>query len=67
MIRGAIARHTGGGRATDAVSALAAPASSQQHHCSHGTLPLEPTGDGECVIEPSVRCDHCGYCRSLGH
>jgi hypothetical protein len=20
-----------------------------------------------CVIEPSVSCDHCGYCKSHGH
>jgi threonine dehydrogenase-like Zn-dependent dehydrogenase len=20
-----------------------------------------------CVIEPSVPCDHCGYCKSHGH
>ena len=23
--------------------------------------------DGACVIEPSVRCNHCGYCLSYGH
>jgi hypothetical protein len=25
------------------------------------------TSDGACVIEPDHRCDHCGYCKSLGH
>lgn len=25
------------------------------------------TGDGACLIEPSVACTHCGFCRSLGH
>ena len=20
-----------------------------------------------CLIEPAVRCNHCGYCLSLGH
>jgi hypothetical protein len=24
-------------------------------------------GDGLCLIEPSVRCNHCGYCQSYGH
>ena len=24
-------------------------------------------GDGACLIEPSVRCNHCGYCLSYGH
>jgi len=23
--------------------------------------------EGVCFIEPSVRCNHCGYCVSLGH
>jgi hypothetical protein len=23
--------------------------------------------DGPCLIEPSVRCNHCGYCQSVGH
>ena len=23
--------------------------------------------DGRCLIEPAVRCNHCGYCKSLGH
>ena len=23
--------------------------------------------DGSCVIEPNVRCNHCGYCLSHGH
>src|SRR6266576_3296916 len=31
-------------------------------------LPL-PSGDeeGACLIEPAVRCNHCGYCLSMGH
>jgi len=28
---------------------------------------LEPSADGSCVIEPAVRCNHCGYCLSYGH
>ena len=23
--------------------------------------------DGPCLIEPSVTCNHCGYCKSMGH
>jgi hypothetical protein len=32
-------------------------------------LPLLRSGDedGACVIEPTVRCNHCGYCLSYGH
>jgi hypothetical protein len=36
-------------------------------HASHGLFPVAPSGDGECIIEPAVRCNHCGYCKSLGH
>ena len=38
-------------------------------HASHGMLPLARGGDGDgaCLIEPAVRCTHCGYCLSYGH
>ena len=38
-------------------------------HASHALLPLVRGGDGDgaCLIEPSVRCNHCGYCLSYGH
>ena len=35
-------------------------------HPSHERLPLA-AGDGSCLIEPTVRCVHCGYCQSFGH
>lgn len=31
-------------------------------------LPLSRgDGDGACLIEPAVHCNHCGYCLSYGH
>jgi hypothetical protein len=38
-------------------------------HPSHSLLPLARGGDGDgaCLIEPSVRCNYCGYCLSYGH
>ena len=38
-------------------------------HASHGMfgLPAGADADGPCLIEPAVRCDHCGYCKSYGH
>jgi hypothetical protein len=65
MIREAIARHTGG--APGAERALALDAC--RLHASHGRLPLARGGDGDgaCLIEPAVRCNHCGYCQSYGH
>ncbi len=38
-------------------------------HLSHGRFvflaPTEP--DAPCVVEPHVRCTHCGFCQSYGH
>jgi len=38
-------------------------------HAAFVRLPLLSGGDddGACLIEPSVRCNHCGYCQSFGH
>jgi hypothetical protein len=38
-------------------------------HSSHGVFPLASggEGDGACLIEPTVRCNHCHYCQSYGH
>lgn len=39
-------------------------------HASHARLLLDRGGDapdGACLIEPSVKCTHCGYCQSYGH
>jgi hypothetical protein len=35
-------------------------------HASHYRYSLPDSG-GPCVIEPTVPCDHCGYCQSHGH
>jgi len=66
MVRESIARHTG--------SAFQPPRSGElpgvvAAHASHQRLPLVrgSDGDGACLIEPAVRCNHCGYCQSLGH
>jgi hypothetical protein len=39
-------------------------------HPSHVMLKVIPGSqidDGTCVIEPAVRCNHCGFCQSYGH
>ncbi len=36
-------------------------------HVSHGRLPMQPPADGSCIVEPAVRCTHCGFCESYGH
>jgi hypothetical protein len=35
-------------------------------HVSHYRYALPPS-DGPCLIEPTVQCNHCGYCESHGH
>lgn len=65
MVRDAIARHAG-----PSASAASAPAMDAcRLHVSHGRLPLAAGGDadGACLIEPAVRCNHCGFCQSFGH
>jgi hypothetical protein len=38
-------------------------------HLSHAqfVIPSGSDADGPCIIEPSVACNHCGYCKSYGH
>ena len=36
-------------------------------HLSHAQFDVASGPDGSCVIEPSVTCNHCGYCKSYGH
>ena len=69
MIRDSITRHAGSpgsarqpGDGPDASAMFSA-------HVSHQRLPLVRGGDddGACLIEPAVRCTHCGFCQSLGH
>ena len=59
MVRDAIARRT---------PRIAEPNPERDFvaNASFAKLPLVRGGD-ECLIEPSVRCNHCGYCLSYGH
>jgi hypothetical protein len=63
LVRDAISRASRG-----EATAERAPAAFHGH-ASHFRLPLArgSDGDGACLIEPTVRCNHCGYCLSLGH
>ncbi len=67
MVREAIARRAGSGYDAPARDAPARDAA--RVHASHATFQFLPSGDpdGACVIEPAVRCNHCGYCLSFGH
>jgi hypothetical protein len=62
MIRESIARHLGRSREPLERTGYSA-------HAAFVRLPLARGGDGDgaCLIEPAVRCNHCGYCQSYGH
>ena len=38
-------------------------------HPSHARFLLPRDGEGQapCLVEPVLRCTHCGYCQSYGH
>ena len=65
LVRESVRRHLGGaghGQAPDPTVVITA-------HASHGrfAIPAGADSDGPCLIEPAVRCNHCGYCQSYGH
>ncbi len=66
LVRDAIAKHTGAHAAVPQPGRTAAA----RLHPSHALIAL-PAGaesdDGVCIIEPAVACNHCGYCKSVGH
>ena len=72
LVREAIARHASSAAArstadpTRAVGLMGTPG---RLHSSQSmfSVPSGSDGDGVCIIEPAVACNHCGYCKSLGH
>ena len=64
LVRDAIAKHAAAPTASQLGRTTAA-----RPHPSHAVidLPAGSDGDGLCIIEPAVACNHCGYCKSLGH
>jgi hypothetical protein len=74
LVREAIERHLG---RPDMVDGRSSMDTSQERrgpsfsdHASHILLKVIPGSqidDGMCVIEPAVRCNHCGFCQSYGH
>ena len=67
LVRQAVARHLAGG--PDAAAGAPGPnIPAPGVHPSFGRylLPREPGSDGTCLIEPAVKCNHCGFCQSHG-
>jgi hypothetical protein len=69
LVRDVIARHTGAGPGSGAGPAPIQIVSHGRGHASHAmfVLPAGADGEGVCLIEPAVTCNHCGYCKSWGH
>lgn len=67
LIRSAIAKHLGGVPAAAVPQAAAAPAAPAVPMAfARYTLP-RAADDVMCLIEPAVKCNHCGYCQCHGH
>lgn len=72
LVRQAIARHMGPGEATAVVPPRAQPLphadAGAAAGISHARFVLpRPASEVECLIEPAVTCNHCGYCQCYGH
>jgi hypothetical protein len=68
LVRDAIARHLGA-KTPLAESQATAPVPLWRSHPSFGkfVMPAGEEDGGACLIEPTVRCNHCGFCQSYGH
>lgn len=76
LVREAIERHLGrpdmvDGRKSRVDSRRSAvddqPSMAHASHILLKVIPGSQIDDGMCVIEPAVRCNHCGFCQSYGH
>jgi hypothetical protein len=67
LVRQAVARHLGAsGGDPGSVGDPGTPAPGVHPSFGRYLLPREPGSDGACLIEPSVKCNHCGFCQSHG-
>jgi len=64
LVRQSVARVLGQQAFGEAVSPR--PGAAADRHASHHRYAL-PEAGGPCLIEPTVPCNHCGYCQSHGH
>lgn len=66
IIRSAIGRHLGPGAVPPASADPSPPSSAMPIAFARYTLPRAPD-DVMCIIEPDVKCNHCGFCQCHGH
>ena len=71
LVRESIAKQLGGGQGRAQTRETHAGPSmvDSRLHASHAIYHLErdAADAGPCIIEPSVPCNHCNYCKSHGH
>ena len=65
LVREAIARQLGQAPAPD--QSFGGQAQRRGVSASFGQFAVPSGPEGTCIIEPSVMCNHCGYCKSYGH
>lgn len=66
LVRDSIAKQLGGEPAIPS-RRIAEPAMADPRlHVSHAVYEIV-RDEGPCIIEPSVPCNHCNYCKSHGH
>jgi len=64
LVRVAIQKHLG----TPAVAQPNAPPQPPTLSMTFGRYTLaRAVDDTTCIIEPAVKCNHCGYCQCHGH
>lgn len=63
LVRLAVERHLG---AASPEQPAATPAPAVHPSAARYHLP-RASDDSMCLIEPAVRCNHCGYCQCHGH
>jgi hypothetical protein len=70
LVREAVARHLDHAGATPPAGASGenpgTPGPGVHPSFGRYLLPREPGHDDRCLIEPGVKCNHCGYCQSHG-
>lgn len=69
LVREAIARHLGGALPPAAIEpAVSGPVAAPFEPVAAARFHIvRPANEVECVIEPSVTCNHCGHCLCYGH
>lgn len=70
LVRAAIERHLGSAAEGGVPTKLASETASEVGPValSFGQYRLERAPDDTmCLIEPAVRCNHCGFCKCHGH